>query len=297
MKLTSAYFTDTGIRKTNNQDSLLIQQAQTSRGEIAFVMICDGMGGLKKGEIASACVTQAFRTWFQERMPEICTLKDPLTAILSEWNHLVQHLHLQLKSASEKDGFQWGTTVEALLLMKNHYYICHVGDCRVYQLNDTLEQITKDQSFVQQEIDAGRMTPEEAEQDKRRSLLLQCVGAGKTVQPTILMGEYRINQTFLICCDGLRHKISSSEIESALRSARLGHEKDMRRVLKELTQTCKQRREIDNITGILLHAGNPQNPLRALLPGLYEARHQKITFKLTKDVIVVHTSETLEDMQ
>lgn len=297
MKWISAYCTDNGIRKSNNQDSLLIQQAQTPCGEIMLAMICDGMGGLKKGEIASAYVIRAFRTWFQERIPEICLADSPFDLVQSEWSGLLQELHFQLKDAAEKAGFRVGTTVEALLLIENSYCICHIGDCRVYSLGSALEQITKDQSFVQQEIDAGRMTPEEAEADERRCLLLQCVGAGKTMQPVFLAGDISAGKTFLLCCDGFRHKISCSEIEDALRAAKMGREKSMQRVLEKLTQRCKQRKETDNITSILLSMEQSRQPLWALLPELHPAKEKRTAFKMLKDVMVIHTEESLDDLQ
>lgn len=297
MKWTSAYCTDNGIRKSNNQDSLLIQQAQASCGEIAFAMICDGMGGLKKGEIASAYVIRAFRAWFQERMPEICLADSPFDLVQREWSSLLQELHFQLKDAAEKAGFRVGTTVEALLLMGNSYCICHIGDCRVYSLGSVLEQITKDQSFVQQEIDAGRMTPEEAEADERRCLLLQCVGAGKTMQPVFLTGDISTSKTFLLCCDGFRHKISRSEMEAALKAAKMGRERSMQHVLEKLTQKCKQRKETDNITSILLSMEHPRQPVWTLLPGPRRAADQKTEFKMLKDVMVIHTEESLDDLQ
>ena len=70
MALMTAYATDVGIEKNTNQDSLSIQTAQTDRGTVILAVVCDGMGGLQKGELASANVILAFRKWFEEKLPE-----------------------------------------------------------------------------------------------------------------------------------------------------------------------------------------------------------------------------------
>lgn len=92
-----------------------------------------------------------------------------------------------------------GTTVSAILMMNDSFYIVHVGDSRVYELKEGLRILTKDQTFVAREIAAGRMTPEEAKVDPRRSVLLQCVGASATVKPDFLKGELRRNAVYFVC--------------------------------------------------------------------------------------------------
>lgn len=302
MKFNSAYCTDMGIRKKNNQDALLIQQAQTCQGEAALAAICDGMGGLKKGELASAVVIWALKDWFQRRMPELCLLEDPLSEILNDWAQLIQELHQYLKESSESAGIRVGTTVEVLLLLNGQYYICHVGDCRVYHLQEELRQLTRDQTFVQQEIEAGRMTEEAAEQDERRSLLLQCVGAGKAVQPEFLTGEYHPGEAFLLCCDGFRHKITCAEMEAVLKKSLRGKETSMTAKLEELTDLCKRRKETDNITSVLLYTGDCPGPLEKLSAKLPFSFKQKADlpqteFVMAKDIVVTYAEESVDELK
>ena len=208
------YYSDIGIQKETNQDSLLlVQRGQTQDDEAVLAVICDGVGGLKMGERSSAAVVTAFRDWFDERVEELYEQEEPETELFDDWDNLIQSLHIRLKDYSEKAGFRSGTTVEAVLFMKGRYYICHVGDCRTYIISDTLTQLTTDHTIVQRELTEGKLTPEQARKDSRQSLLLQCVGAGKDVKPDYLSGEVLPHRTFLICCDGFRRKVTEAEIK------------------------------------------------------------------------------------
>lgn len=250
MRYLAAFYTDIGIQKRRNQDSLLIQEASTTTGSTLLVVLCDGLGGLQKGEIASAAMVRAFAGWFQDQYPVL--LKQGFTAagLRASWSQLVLETHRKLSAYGKQQGCFLGTTVEAVLFYQNQYYIFHVGDCRVYKKRESLEQITKDQTYIQQEIDGGRMTKAEARKDPRRNMLLQCVGAGNRLVPDFLQGEVLQGQGFLICSDGFRHVISEREIEEGMSSTSDYQEKWMRKCLKKLTELCKQRGEKDNITSI-----------------------------------------------
>ena len=153
MKYCAAYYSDIGIQKETNQDSLLlVQRGQTQDDEAVLAVICDGVGGLKMGERSSAAVVTAFRDWFDERVEELYEQEEPETELFDDWDNLIQSLHIRLKDYSEKAGFRSGTTVEAVLFMKGRYYICHVGDCRTYIISDTLTQLTTDHTIVQREL-------------------------------------------------------------------------------------------------------------------------------------------------
>ena len=141
-----------------------------------------------------------------------------------------------------------GTTVSALLIYGDEFYIVHVGDSRVYELRDSVRILTRDQTFVAREIAAGRMTPEEAKTDPRRSVLLQCVGASAEVKPDFLKGKTQRNAIYLICSDGFRHQISEEEILDKLGPNAIKSDEDMKYGCVYLTEMVKNRKETDNIT-------------------------------------------------
>lgn len=97
-------------------------------------------------------------------------------------------------------------------MYENQYYIIHVGDSRVYLINDKVNLLTHDQTFVAREIAAGRMTKEQAKTDSRRSVLLQCVGASPVVEPEFLSGTIQKNAVYMLCSDGFRHQITEEEM-------------------------------------------------------------------------------------
>lgn len=285
MKYCAAYYSDTGIQKETNQDSLLlVQRGQTQDDEAVLAVICDGVGGLKMGERSSAAVVTAFRDWFYKRVLKLYVQETPETELFDDWDNLIQSLHIRLKDNSEKAGFRSGTTVEAVLFMKGRYYICHVGDCRTYIISDTLTQLTTDHTIVQRELTEGKLTPEQARKDSRQSLLLQCVGAGKDVKPDYLSGDVLPHRTFLICCDGFRRKVTEAEIKKSCRYS--SKEKKLHEALEETAQLCMKRKEMDNITGILISAVGEK---KGLFP-LWKKATQTAGKKVIKDILLEHST-------
>lgn len=288
MNFCASFLSDTGIQKQTNQDALTLIRIRSAPEEMLLAVLCDGVGGMKSGEQASAAVCSAFRDWFHEKAPLLCAMDDPMSTIFSDWEQLVQALHLDLKKTSESAGFRMGTTVEALLLLHDKYYICHVGDCRVYALDETLTQLTHDHSVVQREIDEGRLTPKQAQSDLRQNLLLQCIGSGSSVQPDFLCGAIQPQQRFLICCDGFRRRVSDAEISTACKNAS-PHERSLKSALCSVTDLCKKRREPDNISSILIHV-NPDKPqLIERLCSMLERGKHRSGFRVKQDVLEQHS--------
>jgi serine/threonine protein phosphatase PrpC len=115
-------------------------------------------------------------------------------------------------------------------------------------MTDTNLQLTKDQTFIAREIAAGRMTPEQAKTDPRRSVLLQCVGASAVVEPEFTKGELKNNTTYMLCSDGFRHQITDDEMLERLGSDVPADEEKLKLGCMYLTELVKGRRETDNIT-------------------------------------------------
>lgn len=244
--------TDIGISKSTNQDSLTNMVLKTPLGRMIFTVLCDGMGGLEKGEVASASVINAFRNWATQELPLLC--KAPLedTVIRSQWERIVAEQNQALKAYGARQGVRLGTTVVAMLLTQNRYYILNVGDSRAYELTEQLRQITADQTFVAREIALGHMTQEEANVDSRRNVLLQCVGASDEVYPDMFFGDVRKNAVYMLCSDGFRHEITSDEIFEKLQPSVLFDDYTMQQHTLSLIEQNKQRQERDNISVALV---------------------------------------------
>ena len=144
-----------------------------------------------------------------------------------------------------------GTTFSGILFIGDQYLIVHVGDTRVYQIGSALNQLTTDQTFIAREISRGTMTPEQAKTDRRRNMLLQCVGASRVVEPQILCGRTEPG-VYMLCSDGFRHEITPQEIYEVLKPANLVNKAVMYNNAKYLINQVKARQERDNISVVLI---------------------------------------------
>ena len=149
-------------------------------------------------------------------------------------------------------GIKLGTTLTAMLITQTRYYVINVGDSRAYELFNGIRQITNDQTFVAREVALGNMTEEEARNDSRRSVLLQCIGASDQVFPDMFFGDVRQNAVYMLCCDGFRHEITAEEMYDRFLPDKLLTEDMMNRASLELIELNKQRQERDNITVALV---------------------------------------------
>ena len=242
--------TDIGIKKQTNQDSILIKHGQCEKGEILLAVICDGMGGLKKGEVASATVVKKFSEWFDSELPfELKNLD--MNIIADKWSLLLKDLNLKIAEYGQQDGIRLGTTFTGVLFIDDQYLAVHVGDTRLYQLDSGLKQLTTDHTFVAREIRRGNLTVEQAKKDKRRNMLLQCVGASERIEPEILTGTVQ-QGAYMLCSDGFRHEISESEIYESLNTLNLINKEAMHNNVKYLIEQVKKRNEKDNISVVLV---------------------------------------------
>ncbi|MGM9603381.1 MAG: PP2C family protein-serine/threonine phosphatase [Faecousia sp.] len=244
--------TDVGISKSTNQDSVLIKHASTELGEVLLAIVCDGMGGLAKGELASATVIREFSRWFNEDLPFELENLD-MQVIGGKWGLMLKALNRRILEYGNNYGASLGTTFSGILFVGNRYVIAHVGDTRIYHIGSSLNQLTTDQTFVAREISRGTMTVEQAKIDKRRNLLLQCVGASKTVEPEIICGIAE-KGAYMLCSDGFRHEITEAEMYESLNPINLLNKNAMHSNAKYLIEQVKARRERDNISVILIKA-------------------------------------------
>ena len=156
------------------------------------------MGGLEKGEVASGEVIRALARWFEETLPLLLSGGQEKKgvgerrkrAIAKSLESLIQEENQMISVYGKEKNLLLGTTVSAVLLIAGWYLIVHVGDSRVYGLTEDVQQLTKDQTYVQREIDVGRLTKEQARQHPRRNVLLQCVGVQEKITPEWKSGVY-----------------------------------------------------------------------------------------------------------
>lgn len=245
--------TDLGA-KARNQDSLSVLSLNTNQGRMVFAVLCDGMGGLQMGEVASSTVVDAFRRWATEELPEMCDRPLDEVRIGQRWTQIVRDINQRIADYGKKQGAdtRMGTTVVAILLTQNRYVLLNVGDSRAYELYRGIRQLTTDHSVVAREVALGHITEEQAKHHPQRNVLLQCVGASLEVTPDILTGPTQQEAVYLLCSDGFRHEISAQEIYENLKPDILLDEYAMHSHGQELVELNKQRGERDNISLVLV---------------------------------------------
>lgn len=244
--------TDVGIKKKTNQDSLTVKVARTGIGNIGFAVVCDGMGGLAQGEVASADMIHAFSEWFQKRLPVLLSAPLEDYVIRQEWENVIRLGNQRIMNYGRNQGIHLGTTLVAGLFTDSRYYIINVGDSRAYELTEQLRVITTDQTVVEREVRQGILTPQEAMNDPRRSVLLQCIGASEQVYPDMFFGETKKDAVYMFCSDGFRHLISDNEIYQYLGPMHSISQEAMSANGEYLINLNKQRMEEDNISLAML---------------------------------------------
>jgi len=255
MEVLSSYYTNAGNVKTTNQDSLSVEVVNSPNGRIVFAVVCDGMGGLDQGELASKEVVLAFEQWFYEDFAKMVANESVIEQLLfAEWKRKIDFMNQKLMEYGTFNGTQIGTTLTMLLVYQGRYYISHVGDSRIYKITKELVIMTEDHTVVGHELRMGMITPEQAECDPRKNMLVQCVGASVVIEQQMVTGTIMEDATFILCSDGFVHKLSQDEIYKNCRPELLKSKKDVTHVCARLSRLAMERGERDNVTvvGIVL---------------------------------------------
>lgn len=255
MRFLSVAHTDVGISKKINQDAFCLKIAKTPSLNIAFAVMCDGMGGLNNGEYASALVVNAFSAWFEKEFPAIAEKNINIDKVTERWKEIVLEQGQKILEYGQSRNISLGTTLTTLLIVNDKYANIHVGDSRLYKLSNVgIHQLTKDQTVAAHEIEQQRMTVDEAKTDRRSNILLQCVGASKVIEPDVQTGTLAEEDAFMLCSDGFRHQVTDEEMYGVIAPHLLTSEKVMKKSLVDLVELNKARNENDNITAILIKA-------------------------------------------
>lgn len=243
--------TNIGKRKIN-QDACAWLRAETEQGIAAFAVVCDGMGGLQKGEEASAEVVRAFARWFEETFPALMEEENFQELLFKEWKELTERLNEQFIFEGRRSGAPMGTTMAALLLFDGNWYAAHVGDSRIYEIREEAVCLTRDHSRVMQYLTEGKIRPEEMETHPERNILLKCIGDEDEAEPDFGSGACEKDTVFLLCSDGFRHKVTAEELAEVLDPARQADGAALKRNVGQIMALICARGERDNATAVAL---------------------------------------------
>lgn len=255
MAFNIAAATNIGTRKNVNQDNYLIKTAKTSFGDVCIAVICDGMGGLADGEVASFKAVSALNNWFLTRFPSIlqsgCCNEATLGA---EMDTLLSTVNNELVEYGNNKNAHVGTTATVLILALNKYYVFHIGDSRCYKSGtDCFSQISDDDSLAAQRMRNGEITYEEFLVSREKHILVQCIGVNEKMSIRKYYGDYSAGDSFLLCCDGLYNKLTADELRDAIEMQKTSAREYMETAIESLITTVISRGETDNITGLLVN--------------------------------------------
>ena len=250
MKYLQAYYSDVGTKRAINEDSLALIKAETHFGDVLLAVLCDGMGGHSAGELASKYVVERFSRWFKSDFPRLLYEGFDAASLKAVWTQLIRDINFKLAAYGENNTSELGSTLTAFLFCQDQYYVAHVGDCRGYEITDQTVQLTNDQSFIASEVERGALTPEEAQNDRRRNYLLECLGITFHVNMFFTCGTIQEDATYVLCTDGFWHCLRDGELQRYLSSKAVKTNQTMRMHLNFLVEQVKMRGEKDNISAI-----------------------------------------------
>jgi serine/threonine protein phosphatase PrpC len=225
--------TDVGLRRKVNEDSMLVR---TDRGLWA---VADGMGGHEKGDVASAMVTEALM-----RLPIVYGLDNLVEAAIAALNQV--NRELITLAGSDDSSRAIGSTIVGLAIASQQFRCFWAGDSRAYRVRDgQIVQLSRDHSLVQDLVDAGMLTAQEADSHPNANVITRAVGVGEDLKIDTVSGDARLGDLFLLASDGLTRLVNDAELATELTSKPPADAAD------SLVATALSRGAPDNVTMII----------------------------------------------
>lgn len=253
-KLELTGLSDVGMQRSHNEDSI------ASDAQLGLAVLADGMGGYKAGEVASAIavnmVMDSVRTGIQDigraEIDEATGLYHETLVLREAIANANRAIHQTARSQPQCKGM--GTTIVCVLFYDDRMTIGHVGDSRMYRMRgDDFEQITVDHSLLQELVDKGFYTPEQARESLNKNLVTRAIGIEAEVTPDIQEEAVESGDTFLLCSDGLSDLVTDGEMHLTLKE----YGDNLDKAASVLIAKANENGGKDNISVILARALKP----------------------------------------
>src|SRR6266581_8064063 len=215
-------------------------------------VVADGMGGHAAGEVASEMAVR----FVARELGSLKSLSDDQVADRMRTSIRAANGAIFQRTLTEHDKRGMGTTVTALVLYDTRFLIGQVGDSRAYLYRDQkLMQLTKDHSYVQEQVDAGYLTPEQARSHPYSNVITRCVGANNDVMPDIYVGAVKPADLFLLASDGLTGMLEDYKLSELLSPDRMPQDE-----VDTLIAEANRHGGLDNITAIIVRIDSVEAP-------------------------------------
>ncbi|MCR5173620.1 MAG: Stp1/IreP family PP2C-type Ser/Thr phosphatase [Oscillospiraceae bacterium] len=237
--------TDRGIVRKQNQDTFACQELRIMDG--ALIVVCDGMGGARGGNIASRMTCDTFCSSFLESI-------DPFDDLQALAGHMKQALEqaneaVFARSGEDPECSGMGTTLVAAAVTPQGAAVLNIGDSRAYHISRTggIRQITRDHSVVADMVERGEIRAEEARTNPNRNLITRAVGTAETVPGDFFFVPMREEDILLLCSDGLTNLLEDDELAAVILQ-----QTDLPEGCERLIREALTKGAPDNVTAVLL---------------------------------------------
>jgi len=248
------YKSDVGMKRELDEDSIVIVRSDTvyesKRTRSALLVLADGMGGHNAGEVASCLAAQRVAEEMIRAMLKTPQRKLSDEVIAALFGESINQANREIMMYAEKNPQykDMGTTITAALIQGAQVYIGHVGDSRAYIINDReVRQLTKDHSLVQEMVDSGKITGEEAKNHPQKNIVTRTVGMHNQVDVDITTEPVQVQDFLLLCCDGLTDMLSDEEIHAVVTE-----NDDPQSICDVLVEKANEKGGLDNISVIVV---------------------------------------------
>ena len=239
---------DSGMVRSHNEDAVFVNPA------CGLAILADGMGGYNAGEVASGMATSLLGSELEKIFTRADLRRSGAEGRLSvhqvieaEIAHANAAIYQSAQSQPQYAGM--GTTLVMAVFHDNSMTVAHIGDSRLYRYrDDKLTLVTRDHSLLQEQIDSGMITPEEARRSQNRNLVTRALGVDPAVEPEIRDYDTLPDDLYLLCSDGLNDMVEDGEIELTLRA--LGANLEL--AATQLVQMANDNGGRDNVSVILV---------------------------------------------
>lgn len=227
---------DIGRKRAANEDSFYQDP------DLGLFMVADGMGGHRGGDRASRIAIETASETYREEISRGTLQESALKAAIIQ---AAKKVHQTGTTQAELKGM--GTTLSAIVIAQDRALIAHIGDTRIYcWRNQVLHQLTRDHSLVNEQVEAGIMTKEEARVSSLRNIITRAIGHDENVQADYLSFPTKINDIFILCTDGLNNMLTDSEIGAIISAM------PPREAIERLIDEANHKGGDDNISIILV---------------------------------------------
>lgn len=237
--------TDVGLRRRENQDTYAFEVFFAPDTTVAVV--CDGMGGVNGGQLASSLAVSTFMQELHSRARadmSIAQVRETVFACVSQANHAIYE-----RARRNTAYYGMGTTLVSAVAFPDVAVICNIGDSRAYHIGGYgIRRVTRDHSVVEELIESGDITREQAKTHPNRNLITRALGPDRYADSDCFVIPFAAGEYLLLCSDGLNVTMEDYEILDIIRTGQDGE-----RILSDLLALSKSRGAPDNVTAVLIH--------------------------------------------